>query len=88
MSKLCMNNMQDCPTYRDVTIIVNGETYSISGDYRLSLECTRIAGWRLFQKWQQEEVLVGGEYDSNEFMIFVDEIKICDAKEERFGRDS
>lgn len=63
--------------YHDVKIVIDGKEYKIIDNYAYELTCTRVAGWRLWWTWNGKSTLLGGEYEFNEFAIYVNDIKIC-----------
>ena len=66
------------PSYHDVVVIVDGREYRISQSYAFELACTRVAGWRLWYNTPGgESTLIGGEYDSDEFIIKVQDWVVC-----------
>jgi hypothetical protein len=72
-----MPELEDGPTYHDVVVIVDGTRYRIRDSYAYKLTCTRVGGWCLFYEWAGESRLIGGEYDSNEFVIEVRGVVVC-----------
>lgn len=68
-------------SYHDVSIFINDREFHIAGGgYGLELTCCRAAGWRLWNTWQTRETpeLIGGEYDSEKFVIKINGCIICD----------
>ena len=70
-------------SYHDVTVVVDGNEYNLfNSGYGLSLECCRVAGWQLWDKWnpEKEPRLIGGEYNNNkEFKILINGVIICES---------
>lgn len=64
-------------SYYDVTVIVDGKEYKISTNYHFLLTCTKVGGWQLFKRWDGTEVLIGGEFESKEFIIKSGDIIVC-----------
>jgi hypothetical protein len=65
-------------SYHDVIVYINEKSYRIFDcSYGLQLTCTRAGGWELWDYWDDHEVLIGGEYNGDNFRIEVDGIIIC-----------
>lgn len=66
-------------SYHDVLVIVNGKWHAISDSYGYELTCRRVSGWRLWWKplGTEEVALVGGEFDSEQFEIWIAGMKVC-----------
>ena len=71
------------PSYHDVIVVVDGTEYRIRTNYAYQLTCTHTAGWRLYFVWDGRERLVGGEYDSDEFLIRVGHMVVVNNKMKR-----
>lgn len=80
-------------TYHDVSVVVNGITYKICDNYAYWLECTKIGGWQLWYRWNNncddlndnrpwnaDEKLIGGEYNCDDFKILINDVIICESK--------
>lgn len=68
-------------SYHDVVVIVNGVRYPISTcGYGLLLQCNRVAGWELIDTLATTDMrqwkVIGGEFSSEKFEIYVNEIKV------------
>ena len=64
-------------SYHNITVIVDGEEYKIDTNYCYLLTCTKVGGWQLFNRWDGTEFLIGGEFDSEEFIIKCGEVIVC-----------
>ena len=69
-------------SYHDVKVYIGNVVYIISDNYALHLSCSKAAGWRLWQIWNNKEQLLGGEFDGEPFCIEVSNIVICGVKPE------
>ena len=59
------------PSYHDVVVVINGTSYHICRDYTLELTCYKVAGWCLWRNSLNKSVLLGGEYEGQDFRIEV-----------------
>ncbi len=72
--------MDDDLSYHDVKVYIGSKMYKPSDNYALQLICTKASGWRLYFIWQEQEKLLGGEYDGEPFCIEVGDFVICGKK--------
>ena len=71
-------------SYHDVRVFCDGVEHRIDRDYSLELMCTKVAGWRLFQRSTkygggEHHELLGGEFDGEPFRIEVRSVVIVDS---------
>lgn len=65
-------------TYHDITVIVDGKKYRPANDHTLEITMMSSAGWRLWRiGFSGNKSLIGGEFDSEDFRIYCDDILIC-----------
>lgn len=65
-------------SYHDTIVIVNGKKYDLfNSSYGYRLMCSRASGWELWHIWGDEEKLIGGEYNGDDFRIEVAGRIVC-----------
>lgn len=70
-------------SYHDIIVYVNGKKYDIFNlPYTYELAMNRIGGWSLWHKsgGVGRSVLIGGEYNNDDFRIEVNGFIICKSK--------
>jgi hypothetical protein len=69
------------PSYHDVVVFAGDQRLRLFDcSYGLQLQCTRSAGWELWNVWDGKEEFLAGEYSSKPLRIEVRGVVICETK--------
>lgn len=66
-------------SYHDVVVSFGGQRHRLFDvSYGLQLQCTRVAGWELWNRWGGVNELLAGEFHTVPLTVEVGEFKILD----------